>query len=142
MAMLTKQAREVLSLVRGYIRDLDKGWSPSEACSDAPQRLTQKLSEILNEEYDYETGEVTSQPAVIAPVYRIHRVQLEHHLEATMNALAADGYHVKEVFQTSNMDWMVIAFNPALLGQQTGQQLADAITKGLDLSAFKGFGKL
>jgi hypothetical protein len=50
---------DVLREARSVIRDLIYGFAEDELCED-PRVVCQNLSEILGEDYDFETGETKS----------------------------------------------------------------------------------
>jgi hypothetical protein len=129
MATLSKQERQVLYLARSLIRDLGHDWSPSETGVESFADVCAQLSNMLDEEYDYEAGDVTKEAtAPIGPrTYRVAAGVVTADLENTLNAFAEAGYQVSKQTLMQDGSWVVSAFDPMLLSQKAGQLMANQV---------------
>lgn len=135
MTKLTRGERQLLAQVRGVLRDLAHNWNPDEVELQA-ESICSRLSMMLNEEYNFATGDVTRENPE-EPLPQVWRVLLDVHetnLAFALNQLADDGYHINKVQQRHPGFWVVIAFDPVLLGQKAGQSMADRLSGALNLA--------
>lgn len=135
MTKLTRGERQLLAQVRAVLRDLAHSWQPDEVEAQAAS-ICSGLSTMLNEEYNFATGDVTRENPE-APLPQVWSVLLdvrETDLAFTLNQLADNGYHINKVQQRRPGFWVVIAFDPVLLGQKAGQSMADRLSGALNLA--------
>lgn len=59
---LMPEERDVLRLARSLIRDLAHGWPATELAAQ-PEEVCHQISEILDEDYDFEFGEESPRPS-------------------------------------------------------------------------------
>jgi hypothetical protein len=48
---------ELLLLARSMLRDIERGWPLRELCDD-PRAVVDRITKVLGDGYNYETGEV------------------------------------------------------------------------------------
>lgn len=74
------------------------------------------------------TDEIKEEPR---KVWRVLRQLSTSELEDSLNKLAADGYQVFKAEQVADpyASWIVLAFDPALLGEGMQKRMAETIAK-------------
>lgn len=127
---LTKAQQDVLRLARSVIRDATYNYPvDSRILAADPKEVCQLLSEILGEEYDFDSSEAEpiSSPKPDG-VWKVVDVSTRD-LENTLNELAERGYQAYRITMTEPELFLVVAINPskmaALQGQQLSNNLAD-----------------